>query len=92
MRKTICLFWVIIIHLCDNTGTLSVESEHSYTVRGVKYAVEEVFAENGVQLAQRFMNLLETTDGILPVPEAGVTINTEYVSAVGKDENEKDSK
>lgn len=88
-------FTFVIIHLYDNSGELKfdiTDEDKEYTVGKVKYIVTATFDDDSeYDLCKRFISLIKNAKHVLTLEATEDTIDSESVSAVGKDENEKDS-
>ena len=87
--------YISVILIYDNTGSAGTDmipEEYEYIIGGVKYSVAVLYDENSeFSLRDRFKRLLRINTENLTRKFIDDRINTEYVSAVGKDENGRDS-
>jgi len=86
MMKTLFVFFILyVVH--DQRGEYT-EGENAYHIGKMRYVATAVFAQEGLTLRQRVERIIEKGSDLLTDKETGVKIDTEYASAVGKDENE----
>lgn len=80
---------MVILFMTKTSNTINTRSLHDrceeINVGGIKYTVEERFAENGETLLSRFERILQNEEIELTEEEKRVNIKSEYVSAVGKE-------
>lgn len=90
--KILTAISIIIIHLCDNRGEVKfniTDEAREYRVNKIRYIVTAAFDDDSnFDLIERFKRLIENSQEALTDEEDHVTINSEFVSAVGKDANE----
>ena len=95
MRLIYRYAFILIVIMLDNCGCIEsepVSEEYEYVIGGVRYSVAALYDErSGITLLERFKRLLLSGAADLTAGLTDGTINTEHVSAVGKDKNGKDS-
>jgi len=95
MAKLLTVILRIWIHLHNKSGEIIVNlfgAENKYKVDKVTYIVEDAFDDTSdFDLCRRFISLIKNAKHVLTLEATEDTIDSENVSAVGKDQNEKDS-
>ena len=95
MRTLLRIIVAIIIHLHSKSGEIKVnlfDRDEEYVVGKTTYIVTQAFDESSdSDLCRRLKRLIEKIDMTLTSGMKCVKLDSENVSAVGKDENEKDS-
>ncbi|MBO4356460.1 MAG: hypothetical protein J5850_06385 [Clostridia bacterium] len=95
METLYTFIFISVILIYDNTGSAGTDmipEEHEYIIGGAKYTVAALYDGNsGFTLYERFKRILEFNISNLTRTYLDDTMKPEYVSAVGKDENGRDS-